>query len=98
MGHQLAGVSKGWGKAIVDSYLLRQDGDQKRDTIMIPKRAVELPKVVVIDGLELLKVDNRDVPMEIGGVYLKLVTDLLPNVGASIPDIRCINCHQAPIV
>ena len=64
---------------------------------MIPKRAVEVPKVVVIDSLEFLKVDNRDVPMEIGGVYLKLVTDFLPNVGASIPDIWRINCHQALI-
>ena len=36
--------------------------------------------------------------MEIGGVHLKFVTDFLPNVGASIPDVWCINSHQTLVV
>ena len=65
---------------------------------MIPKCTVEAQQVVVIDGQEFFRVDNWHNPMEIVSVQLKIVTDLLPNVGASISDISCIYCHQALVV
>ncbi len=65
---------------------------------MIPERAMKIPQIIVIDDLELLKVDHGNIPMKIGGVHLKLVPDFLPDVGPPICDGRFVYRHQTLIV
>ena len=98
IGHQLPGVALRWCKAVVYPYLFWEDSDQQRGTIVIPKRAVQFPEVVVVKRLEFLKVDDRNIAMKVGGVNMKLVSDFLPNVGPSISNAWCIDCHQTLIV